>query len=374
MVQFNFLSFCLFMVKLLSYVVPVLLGQILAVQMAFATFFSSALEERGFQFPAFQNMPVYMLLSLCLFLSNRPSIPIWYYLILGFLDFEANFFIVSALGLLPSDLSRMTTIQILNSSTVPFVVLLSWVVLRKRFGWKAIGGMLVAVFGLAMVIGSEIYSHGTELVGKGVTFGLIAAFLYALCNCSEEWVLKRGASLGEAGNLGKTDEGSVGEEGPIENPAMSKQPNSASPSDSGVISISDPQKPTKLAPSALFTASSLAMLGFMGLGGFLTSFVQSMIIVRENIYNWWFSSANISSAIGFLAGYISVMTSFYLLLAGFLTKYDATFFNISILTAGVYSALIESIKKGELAFSYVYAIGFCMTLIGSGIYHMARRD
>ena len=64
------------------------------------------------------------------------------------------------------------------------------------------------------------------------------------------------------------------------------------------------------------------------------------------------------------------MVFFYLCLVAFLARYDAALLNLSILTAGMYVALGESICNGRLAIpSFLYGIGFMLVMIGSAGYH-----
>ena len=88
-------------------------------------------------------------------------------------------------------------------------------------------------------------------------------------------------------------------------------------------------------------------------GGSLSSGTGSSI--RE-VLTWW-------------SVYVSVLFGFYASLFFYLWKFDATIFNLSILTAGIYALLFDSLDKKNLAINdWLYGAGFILALAGAAIY------
>jgi len=276
----------------------------MALLLSLSSYTSSALFTAGFASPALQTIPVYFCLSLCLLRVRRLTHRWWAYLLLAICDVEANYCIVTAFGL-----TSMTTAQVLNSATVPFVVILGRVLFKRSPSLPQALAVLVAVLGLACLITADAQKSFGENNWLGNIFSLTAALLYATCNCLEEKVL--------------TDSGSAFE-----------------------------------------------MLGMLGLCGTVLSATQAFILESP-------LSVNLGSEVLMYWGsFVVCMVSFYGSLSFFLARWDASFFNLSILTASVYTAAIEGLvdwSKFKLGY-WLYALGFLLTLTGCVVYHSSTRS
>ena len=285
----------------MNVLIPFGIGQLIAVLMSLSSFASSSLSSLSFNFPALQTVPVYICLAFCLFKVKKLHHPWWAYFLVAVSDFFANYCIVRALSL-----TSMTSAQLLNSSTVPFVVFLSFLLFRRKPSLYQILGLVVAVSGLGCVIYADILKRGVDQDNHwiGNCLSLTAAFLYAACNCLEEKVLVNGSG------------------------------------------------------------SCLEMLGMLGFWGTLLSSSQSLISESVDIsqVTW--------EVFGYWSCFTLSMVSFYGLLSFFLSRWDASLFNLSILTASVYSAIIESIVTRYFQLGYwLYGLGFFLTLAGCAMYH-----
>jgi drug/metabolite transporter (DMT)-like permease len=108
-------------------------------------------------------------------------------------------------------------------------------------------------------------------------------------------------------------------------------------------------------------SSTFEMLGMLGVWGVVISLSQAFtfeqplqVQITSGVVTYW-------------SGYAACMVSFYFLLSYFMSKWDASLFNLSILTASVYAALIDwgSFKLGY----WLYGLGFALTLTGCILYH-----
>jgi solute carrier family 35 protein F1/2 len=197
----------------------VLSGQGLAILMATATIFSGRMEHAGF--PTFQAFPVYLILSFGLILHARKSRlhhthrPIWLYALMAALDVEANFLIVTAIQ---SAAISMTSVQTLNSATVPFSVFLSFVILRRKYSIKSLLAVACTLLGLGLIIycngsadGNLTSSSHSAIMASLLCLG--SALLYASCNVLEEISAKAdppSRSLGMLGAFGSIISGVQG--------------------------------------------------------------------------------------------------------------------------------------------------------------------
>jgi solute carrier family 35 protein F1/2 len=114
----------------------------------------------------------------------------WKYLILAFVDVQANYLIVYAY-----QFTNLTSIQILDCSVIPIVMVLSWLFLSVRYLIPHLIGVGVCLVGIGMIIYADAIS------GKGVEGGqdrllgdllcLGAAVLYGIANVTEEFLVKQ---------------------------------------------------------------------------------------------------------------------------------------------------------------------------------------
>ncbi|KAB5528871.1 hypothetical protein GE09DRAFT_1148708 [Coniochaeta sp. 2T2.1] len=298
----------------LDFWVVILIGQVLALCITGTNTFSSFLVERGTSIPAFQTLFNYILLTLiylpyCLYCYGPRKLGKviwrdgWKYFILSFLDVEGNYFTVLAY--------RYTTIlsaQLLNFWSIVCVVILSFTVLKVRYKWTQIAGILVCCGGMGVLLASDHItgSNGGRAANavKGDLFGLLGATLYGLSNVFEEWF-------------------------------VSKRP-------------------------------VYEVLTFLGVFGVLINGVQAAIFDRGS-----FASATWNGAVGgYLVGYTLCLAVFYSLAPLLLRMASAAFFDISLLTGNFWGVII-GVHVFGLAIHYLYPVAFVLIIVGLVVYFLA---
>lgn len=290
------------------------LGQVLALCITGTNTFTTFLADLGTNIPAFQTLFNYVVLALvyvpfCLYrygprrLGGIVLRDGWKYLILSFLDVEGNYFTVLAY--------RYTTIlsaQLLNFWSIVCVVMLSFTVLRVRYKWAQIAGILVCCGGMGVLLASDHItgSNGGPAADavKGDLFGLLGATFYGVSNVFEEWF-------------------------------VSKRP-------------------------------VYEVLSFMGVFGMVINGAQAGIFDRAS-----FQQATWNGAVGgYLVGYTLCLAIFYSLAPLILRMGSAAFFDISLLTGNFWGVII-GIHVFGLTIHYLYPIAFVMIIVGLVVYFLA---
>lgn len=284
-------------------------GQIISVMLALTGFISGNLAGNGFVFPVFQSTGFYLLLSL--FLLSRPfplKISWLLYVVLAVFDVEANFLAVKAY-----QFTDITSILLLNSLTIPWIVVLSFFILKRRYSYRQIFAIVICLAGLGLVIASDTVrgrwdnSSGGNSAWIGDLICVGSSFLYACQNVLQEYLLKR---FGETG----------------------------------------------ISPNREY-------LGMLGICGFIISTVQWTLLERD-VFS---PSLWTPEVIGYIVGFSFTMFVLYLLLAWYIGRFDASLFNMNILTSGIYGILIEvaqgkdSLRKTS---DWMYMLAYVLIVVG----------
>ena len=297
-------------------------GQVISMLLAMTGFFSTNLADRGFVFPVLQSAGFYLCLSL--YLARWPfplKMPVYLYLILAVFDVEANF-----LAVLAYQFTDITSILLLNSLTIPWVVILSYFVLKRRYSTRKVVATIVCLVGLGLVIVSDTLRHRwgdafakSEYAWKGDLICVASSFLYALQNVLQEYILKR---------LGRSDIGT--------------------------------------------TSEYFGMLGIFGLG---LSVVQWLILERSDVVS---AGSNLWSGevIGFYLGFIFTMLTLYTMITWYIGHYDASLFNMSILTSGIYGLLLEFLQHKTSprgSSDWMYFLAYALIVAGVLLYSTGEK-
>ena len=297
-------------------------GQFISVLLSLTGFISSNLAERGFIFPVLQSTGFYFLLSLYLLRWPFPiRMPIYLYALLALLDVEANFLAVSAY-----QYTDITSVLLLNSLTIPWVVILSFFLLKRTYSRRQIVSVVTCIAGLGLCVASDTIrerwsddaSRPKAWVGDLICVG--SSFLYACQNVLQEYLLKR---LGDSG-MGTTTE----------------------------------------------------YLGMLGLFGFVISNIQWLALEREDVLNEGMSLWSTDVAFLFV-GFSLTMMTLYVTLTWFIGKFDASVFNMNILTSGVYGIIIEFMDRKttpRIATDWMYIIAYVLVVAGVLVYSMDERE
>jgi len=291
-----------------------LLGQVLALCITGTNTFSTLLFNHGVSIPAFQNIFIYLVLNFVYTpitiykygLAKYKRMLLhdgWKYFILAFFDVQGNYFAVLAF--------RYTTIlsaQLINFWAIVVVVVVSFVILRVRYHWAQILGILVACTGMGLLMYSDHVHVGSTIKGgenplKGDLFMLVAATAYGLTNVAEEFL-------------------------------VSKRP-------------------------------LYEVVGQLGLYGIFINGVQASIFDRNQ-----FEESTWRPVIaGYIVGFTICMFTFYSLAPVVFRMASAAFFNISLLTANFWGLLIGIRLFGYTIF-YLYGVAFTCIVLGLVIYYV----
>lgn len=290
------------------------IGQVLALCITATNTFSTLLVNKGTSIPAFQTLFNYVVLTLIYttytiyrygFKEYFKILRVdgWKYAILSFMDVEGNYFTVLAYRY-----TNILSAQLLNFWSIVCVVLVSFTLLRVRYKWAQVAGILICCGGMGLLLASD---HITGVNGghpptalKGDLFGLVGASFYGLSNVFEEWF-------------------------------VSKRP-------------------------------SWEVLGMLGLFGIIFNGITSSIFDRHQ-----FQDATWDGQVGgYLVGYTLALTLFYSLAPLILRMASAAFFDISLLTGNFWGTII-GIKVFGYTIYYLYPIAFVLIIVGLIVYFLA---
>ncbi|KAK8548329.1 hypothetical protein V6N13_054867 [Hibiscus sabdariffa] len=169
------------------------LGQFLSLLITSTGFSSSELAKKGINAPTSQSFLNYVLLAVVyggVMLYRRQALKAkwYYYVVLGFVDVEANYLVVKAY-----QYTSITSVMLLDCWTIPSVMLLTYIFLKTKYRFRKIAGVIVCVAGLVMVVFSDVHAgdrSGGSNPRKGDLLVIAGATLYAICNVSEEFLVK----------------------------------------------------------------------------------------------------------------------------------------------------------------------------------------
>lgn len=292
--------------------IVLLLTQILALAQTGTNTFTTLINNRGANIPAFQTFFNYVLLNL-VYTSltiykygfkkwSRVIIKDgWRYFILAFLDVEGNYFIVLAY-----QYTNLLSAQLFSFWTVICVVIISLIFLKVRYHYAQYGGIVLACGGFAVLIASDYITKSNNYAPanalKGDLFCLLAQTLYAFSNTFEEFL-------------------------------VSKRP-------------------------------MYEVIGQLAFWGVMINGVQAAIFDRNSI-----RVADWDGKIGgYLVGYTLLLFIFYTLAPIVFRMSSAAFFNIGLLT-GTFWGIIVGTQVFGYHIHYLYPIAFVLIILGHFVYY-----
>ncbi|KAM3721764.1 Solute carrier family 35 member [Dirofilaria immitis] len=291
-------------------------GQILSLCLCGTSVGSQLLSNRRVNTPTAQSFLNYFLLSsiygtLLVFRKGENAfLPVlrqrgWRYLLLALIDVEANYIIVYAY-----QFTNLNSIQLLDCSTIPMVLLLSWLFLSTRYLLTHIIGVGICLLGITVLIWADAL-EGKEGSGDNRVLGdilcLTGSILYAVSNVGEEFLVKQN--------------------------------------------------------------SRLEYLGMVGLFGSIISGIQLAVLEHRELalINWS------STIIVFYLLFAACMFLFYSMVSVVVQKSSALMFNLSVLTADFY-ALVFGLFMFKFEFHALYFVSFALVIFGSFIYSIRETE
>lgn len=172
----------------------VALGQFASLLITFTGLTSSILARQGFNAPTSQSLCNYLLAAVlygAVFLGRKKPLQVrwYYYLFLGLMDVEGNYFVVKAY-----QYTSLTSVMLLDCWSIPCVLLLTWLFIKTRYNIGQFIGVCACVLGLVLVILSDVHA-GDRSGGSNVVLGdalvIIGSTLYAFTNVFEEFIIKK---------------------------------------------------------------------------------------------------------------------------------------------------------------------------------------
>uniref|UniRef100_A0A3Q2ZCF2 Solute carrier family 35 member F1 n=1 Tax=Hippocampus comes TaxID=109280 RepID=A0A3Q2ZCF2_HIPCM len=125
----------------------------------------------------------------------------WKYMILGFIDIEANYLILKAY-----QYTTLSSVQLLDCFVIPVVLLLSWFFLLVRYKFIHVVGTLLCLMGIGCMVGADILLGPQQALGEQKLFGdllvLGGATLYGISNVCEEFIVKNLSRVEFLGMIG----------------------------------------------------------------------------------------------------------------------------------------------------------------------------
>ncbi|KAJ4747656.1 solute carrier family 35 protein (DUF914) [Rhynchospora pubera] len=282
------------------------LGQVISFSLAVTSFTSSLIADLGTDTPLTQSFFTYLFLSLVygpILLCRRHKllVPWYWYVGLALVDVQGNFLVVKAY-----QYSSITSVTLLDCWTIPWVMILTWIVLKTRYSvWQFISAG-ICVVGLVLVLFSDAGVSGgggnsRPLLGDVLV--IAGTLCYALSNVGEEFCVK------------KKDRVEV-----------------------------------------------VAMLGIFGA---IISVLQILLIERKNLEEVKWTPTMIS----LFAGFATSTFLFYTIVPFVLQMSGSTLFNLSLLTSDMWAVLIRIFFYHQQV-DWLYYLAFGTVAIGLIIYSL----
>ncbi|KAJ2308881.1 hypothetical protein IWW55_000160 [Coemansia sp. RSA 2706] len=176
------------------------LGQVLSLCITSTSVLSNKLAEyQGTTTPNFQSFLVYGLLLVVympLALVRLGPRVVWqnirkrwiWYVVLAAVDVEGNYFVVKAYSY-----TSLLSCMLLDTWTLPCVVVLTYLLLRVRYRWTQVLGVVVCLGGMGLLIKGDMdadKNYAAVDAVKGDIFMVVGATCYALSNTLEEFIVR----------------------------------------------------------------------------------------------------------------------------------------------------------------------------------------
>ncbi|KAJ3677953.1 hypothetical protein LUZ60_001756 [Juncus effusus] len=168
------------------------LGQVVSFSLAIAGFAASFIALQGADTPLTQSLFSYIALAIAygailLYRRKKLLAPWYWYVGLAFVDVQGNYLVVKAY-----QYSSITSVTLLNCWTIPWVIMLTWLVFGTRYSLWQLFGAAICVVGLVLVMFSDsgIAGGGGNKPLLGDVLVIAGTLCYAISNVGEEFCVK----------------------------------------------------------------------------------------------------------------------------------------------------------------------------------------
>lgn len=224
-----------------------------------------------------------------------------YYIVFAVIDVEGNYFVVKAYNY-----TSLLSAMLLDSWTIPCVVLLSVFVLRVRYLHLHYLGVVICLIGMGLLIWSDMLAGknfpGSDYV-KGDLFCILGATLYALSNVGQEFLVR--------------------------------------------------QRPI------------YEVVGQLGFWGAIVNGIQLAVLERQELASITWTG----EVVGYIIGFDIAMFLMYSVSPILFRLSSATFFNLSLLTSDFYG-LLFGLFLFQAQINKVYPIAYVLIILGIVIYNI----
>ncbi len=215
-----------------------------------------------------------------------------------------NYFVVLAYRY-----TNILSAQLINFWAIVVVVVLSFFLLRVRYHWSQILGILICIGGMGVLLASDritgTNNGPTSNAVRGDLYALLGATFYGLANLTEEFL-------------------------------VSKRP-------------------------------LYEVVGQLGFWGLLINGTQAAIFDRHSIRDATWTG----QVAGYLVGYTLSLTLFYSLAPIVFRLASAAFFNISLLT-GNFWGVVVGVRVFHYRIHWMYPIAFTLIMVGNFVYFVGK--
>ncbi|KAK1288883.1 hypothetical protein QJS10_CPB19g00368 [Acorus calamus] len=170
-----------------------LLGQLVSLTLAVASFTSSRLASLGVDTPLSQSFLCYASLGLVyggflLFRRRKLLVPWYWYVVLAFIDVQGNYLVIKAY-----QFSSITSVTLLDCWTIVWVIILTRIFLRTKYSLWQILAAVTCVLGLGLVLLSDAWADvgGGKNPLLGDALVIVGTLFYAFSNVGEEFCVKK---------------------------------------------------------------------------------------------------------------------------------------------------------------------------------------
>lgn len=336
-----------------------LLGQVISLLLCGTSIFSENLVSRGLSAPTFQSLSMYILLTLMFLPRLSKETNVWdllkrngiHYLLLAVVDVEANYVIVLAFRY-----TTITSIQILDCFTIVFVMIMARTLLKTMFSQQHYLGAFICIAGMSGIIVSDAQAAAKHSANQS--------------SVTHADQLASSGYFGSGDPSSLTDLLSAGHKPYYRHQSLEGDHQGANPAlgDSLVILSSFLYASSNIGQEYVVKErTSTEFLAMIGLFGSVVSGIQSAALEIPEITKADWDTMLILNWIGFALDLFFM----YSLVPVLMSWSSATVFNLSLLTADVYTLLYGVLVLG-LQFRWPYFVSFATTWIGLSCYTAAR--
>jgi len=259
--------------------------------------------------------------------------PVWQYLLMGFLDCQAN-----ALTMLAFRYTTLTSVTLLDALAIPSAMLLSKAFLNRQYTYLHIAGLLVCMVGIILNVlqDAEADIEGKQHSNSSSSSSSTSKTAEELAYPHKVW----GDILAASGGI--------------------------------LYGLND-----VLAEATVRSQNSIAeYLAMVGLFGFLFSFFQAMTFEWDNVLEFFdrdvtdVSTCSLSKGWSLYIIFVIITVVSYIGGTRFLMLSEAAFFNLSLLTGDLWSVLF-SIFAEHFIPRPLFFVALIFVLSGVILYEMA---